>query len=334
MINLATRYLGMTLRSPLVASAGPLQKDIGNIRRLEDAGCAAVVLHSLFEEQIEMESEALDASLTHGTHSFAEAIDYFPDMSAYNIGPEGYLDHIRRAKEAVRIPIIASLNGISPGGWTEYARMIEQAGADGLELNIYDLPADPATTAEQLERRYVDLVALLRRTVRIPLAVKLSPFFTSIPNIAVRLDHAGAGALVLFNRLYQPDFDLDALEVFPNLHLSRSDELLLRIHWAGVLYGHLDADMAVTGGVHSHIEVLKSLMAGATVAMMTSCLLENGIGRITEIESALLQWMEEHEYESTDQMRGSMSRRSVPDPRTYERANYMRVLGSYAVRTR
>jgi dihydroorotate dehydrogenase (fumarate) len=333
MIDLTTRYLGLKLRTPLVASAGPLQKEVDNLRRMEDAGCAAVVLHSLFEEQIEMESEALDASLTHGTHSFAEALDYFPDMTAYNIGPEGYLEHIRRAKETVRIPVIASLNGISPGGWTEFASMIEQAGADALELNIYDLPADPSVSGSQIEQRYVDLVSLVKSTVRIPLAVKLTPFFSSIPNVAVRLDQAGADALVLFNRLYQPDFDLEALEVFPNLHLSRPEEILLRIHWVGILYGHIRAGMAVTGGVHSHIEVLKSLMAGAAVAMMTSCLLHHGVERVTQIEADLLRWMEEHEYESTDQMRGSMSRRSAPDPRSYERANYMRVLGSYAVRS-
>ncbi len=333
MIDLTTTYMGHQLRSPIVASSGPLQKDVSNILKLEDAGAAAVVLHSLFEEQIEVESVHLDRFLSGGAESFAESLSYLPDMHNYNIGPDAYLEHLRKAKMSVDIPIIASLNGISLGGWIEYGKLMEQAGADGLELNLYDLPTNETVSGTDVEQRLEDLVRHMRAVVRIPLAVKLSPFFSSIPNIARRLDEAGADALVLFNRFYQPDFDIEALEVFPNLKLSDPSELLLRIHWVGILAGRIRCDMAVTGGVHTHLEVLKSMMAGAKVAMMTSALLVHGVKWVEKVEEELVKWMAEHEYESVDQMRGSMSYRTVPDKSAFERANYMKVLSSYALRT-
>ena len=331
-IDLSTRYLGLTLRNPLVVSAGPLCEDIGNIRRMEDAGAAAVVLHSLFEEQINQESHDLDRHLTHGTESFAEALTYFPDMTAYNLGPDGYLEHLRRAKAAVGIPVIGSLNGVSTGGWIRYARLIEMAGADALELNVYYIPTDPGLTGAQVEQMYLDLVRDVKATLTIPVAVKLGHSFTAMANLARRLDQAGANALVLFNRFYQPDFDLERLEAVPTLTLSRSHELLLRIHWVAILYGHIRADLAVTGGVHTAHDVLKAMMAGARVAMMTSALLENGIGHLRTVRAGLLGWMEEHEYASIRQMQGSMSYRSVANPAAFERANYMKVLSSYALK--
>lgn len=332
MIDLSTTYLGLTLRSPLVASASPLCEDVDNIRRMEDAGAAAVVLHSLFEEQITLESQRLDRYLSHGTESFAESLTYFPDLTRYNLGPEGYLEHVRRAKAAVSIPVIGSLNGVSTGGWIEYARRIEEAGADALELNVYYIPTDPELTGAQVEQRYVDLVRDVRASVGIPLAVKLGHAFSAMANLARRLDEAGARALVLFNRFYQPDFDLENLEVVSGLTLSRSWELLLRLHWVAILYGHVRADLAVTGGVHTARDVLKAMMAGARVAMMTSALLAHGIEHLTTVRRDLLTWMEAHEYESIRQMQGSMSHRSVADPAAFERANYIKVLSSYPLR--
>ena len=263
MIDLSTRYLGLSLANPLVCSAGPLCESVDNIRRMEDAGAAAVVLHSLFEEQITVESSQLDRALTHGAESYAEAVSYFPDMQSYKIGPDAYLEHIRRAKAAVRIPVMGSLNGISSGGWISYARKIEQAGADALELNVYYIPTDPAMTAEEVERRYVDLVRDVKASVRIPVAVKLGHTFSAPANLARGLDRAGADALVLFNRFYLPDFDLENLEVVPHLTLSSSHELLVRLHWVAILHGHVRPDLAVTGGVHTAHDVLKSMMAGA-----------------------------------------------------------------------
>jgi dihydroorotate dehydrogenase (fumarate) len=333
MIDLSAPYMGLTLRTPLVASAGPLQKDIANVLKLEDAGISAIVLHSLFEEQIEVESLHLDRFLSGGADSYAESLSYLPDMRSYNIGPDAYLEHIRRAKASVDIPIIASLNGISLGGWIEHAKLIEQAGADALELNLYDLPTDPAISGAEVEQRLEDLVRHMKACIRIPLAVKLSPFFSSIPNVCKRLDEAGADALVLFNRFYQPDYDIEALEAFPNLKLSDPSELLLRIHWVGLLFGRVRCDLAITGGVHSHVDVIKAMMAGASVAMMTSVLLMKGMEVVGKIEQELVEWLEEHEYESVQQMRGSMSYRAVPDKSVFERANYMRVLSSYALRS-
>jgi dihydroorotate dehydrogenase (fumarate) len=332
MIDLTTSYLGMRLKNPLVVSASPLCEDISNIRKMEDTGAGAVVLHSLFEEQITLESQELDQRLFDGTESFGESLSYFPDMNTYNLGPEGYLEHLRRAKAAVAIPIIASLNGVSAGGWISYAKKMEEAGADALELNIYSIPIDPNMTGSQVEQGYCELVSRIRSSIRIPVAVKLGPSFSSLPNMARQLERAGAAALVLFNRFYQPDFDLENLEVIPNLVLSNPYELLLRLHWVAILYGQVRLDLAVTGGVHSGQEVLKAMMAGARVAMMTSALLKYGIDHLKDVHAYLLAWMEDHEYESIRQMQGSMARKSVSDPSAFERANYMRVLSSYVPR--
>ena len=332
MTDLSTNYLGLELKNPLVVSASPLSEELDNIRRMEDAGAAAVVLHSLFEEQITLESHMLDRHLSAGTESFAESLTYFPDMTSYNLGPEGYLEHLRKAKQAVGIPVIGSLNGISKGGWTDYAKKIEEAGADALELNIFYISTDTEMSGELVEQRYCELAAHVKASVKIPVAVKLGLYFSSMPNLAKRLDAAGVDALVLFNRFYQPDFDLENLEVVPKLILSTPYELLLRLHWVAILYGHVKADLAVTGGVHSAKDVLKAMMAGARVAMMTSALLKHGIQHLTGVCDELLAWMEEHEYESIHQMQGSMSQRAVADPAAFVRANYVKVLSSYALR--
>jgi dihydroorotate dehydrogenase (fumarate) len=331
-IDLSTTYLGLKLKNPLVASASPLCQDAANVRRMEEAGAAAVVLHSLFEEQIEIESEELDRAYAASESLTAEATTSLPEMTAGILGPEEYLKHIRKCKEAVGIPVIASLNGTSAGGWMKYAGDIEQAGADALELNIYHIPVDPNVTSEQVEQQYVDLVKEIKSKVHIPVAVKLGPFFSSMGNVAQKLDAAGANGLVLFNRFYQPDYDLEELEVVPNLILSNPHELLLRLHWIAVLYGNIKADLALTGGVHSATDVVKAMMAGARVSMMTSALLKRGISYLDTICTELLVWMGEHEYDSIKQMQGSMSRNSVPQPDAFERANYMKVLRSYAVR--
>lgn len=331
MIDLSTTYLGLKLKNPIVPSSSPLMQDVDNIKRMEDAGAAAVVLHSLFEEQIAQESEILDRSLDQGTYTYAESLTYFPDLGNYNLGPEGYLEHIRKAKAAVRIPVIASLNGASTGGWVKYAQKMEQAGADALELNTYYIAADPAQTAAQVEEMYLDLVRAVKASVRIPIAVKLSPYFSAFSNFAARLDDAGANALVLFNRFYQPDFDLENLDVVPDLELSTSSELRLRLRWVAMLYGRVKADLAVTGGVHTAEDVLKSMMAGARIAMMTSALLHHGIDHLRGVLVDLTKWMEEHEYVSIQQMQGSMSQKSVANPAAFERANYMKVLRSYEV---
>jgi dihydroorotate dehydrogenase (fumarate) len=331
MIDLSTRYLGLRLSNPLVASAGPLCEDLGNIRRMEDAGAAAVVLHSLFEEQITLEGDYLDRYLSHGTESFAESLTYFPDMGSYNLGPHAYLEHIRRVKAAVAIPVIGSLNGVSTGGWIDHAKKIEEAGADALELNIYYVPTDPEMTAGQVEDMYADLVRDVKASVKIPVAVKIGHAFSALAHLARRLDRVGADALVLFNRFYLPDFDLERLEVIPRLTLSSSHEVLVRLHWVAILYPHLRADLAVTGGVHAGEDALKAMMAGARVAMMTSALLKHGIPHLTTVRTQILDWMEAHEYESIQQMQGSMSYRSVREPAAFERANYMKVLSSYAL---
>jgi len=333
MIDLSTRYLGLRLTSPLVASASPLSETLDGIRALEDAGASAVVLHSLFEEQLNVEGSELDRYLSDGTESYAEALSYFPDLRSYNLGPEGYLEHLRRAKAAVGIPIIASLNGVSIGGWTSYARRIEQAGADALELNVYYVPTDPALTGSMVEQMYVDLVREVKASVSIPVAVKIGHAFSAMANLAQRLDAARADALVLFNRFYLPDFDLERLEVVPRLTLSNPHELLVRLHWVAILYGHVRADLAVTGGVHGSAQVLKAMMAGARVAMMTSALLQHGIGYLARVRADVLDWMESHEYASITEMQGSMSYRSVAEPAAFERANYMKVLSSYALRS-
>jgi dihydroorotate dehydrogenase (fumarate) len=332
MSDLSTRYLGLKLKNPLVASAGPLTRELDNIRRLEDSGASAIVFHSLFEEQIDLEANELDRQLSPN-EGFAEAQSYLPELTAYNIGPEGYIEHLHKAKQAVAIPVIGSLNGVSAGGWIRYAKLIEEAGADALELNIYYLPVRTTEDSTQVETMQADLVREVKKSVHIPVAVKLGPYFSAIPNMMKKLDEAGADGLVLFNRFYQPDFDLDNLEVVPNLALSDSRELLMRLHWVAILYGNVKADLAITGGVHTAADVIKSMMAGARVAMMTSAALRYGVGHFASVRAKLMEWMQDHDYQSIQEMQGSMSLRAVPDAATFERANYMRVLSGYTLKT-
>lgn len=329
MVDLSTTYLGLKLKHPVVPSASPLSDGLDRVRRLEDAGASAIVLHSLFEEQIVGESHLLDHYLSYGAESFAEALDYFPEMDSYNVGPGGYLDLIRRAKEATRIPIIASLNGVSTGGWVEYARMMEEAGADALELNIYYVATDPAMTGADVEQMYLDVVHDVCNNLRIPLAVKVGPHFSSFANMAMKLAKAGASGLVVFNRFYQPDFDLEQLEVVPNLALSSAWEMRLPLRWVSILYGRVPVDFAITSGVHTYEDVLKGIMAGANVTMMASELLRNGAQRINLVVHEVERWLEEHEYISIAQAQGSMSQRNVAEPAAFERANYMKVLKSW-----
>jgi len=328
-MDLSTTYMGLTLPNPLVASSSPLSHKVETICQLEEAGIGAVVMYSLFEEQISLESQQLDYFLTHGTESYAEALSYFPDLGEYNVGPDEYLNLIRKAKQQTNIPIIASLNGVSAGGWVRYAKLMEQAGADALELNIYYLPTDPDLPGTTVEQMTVDVVQAVRQEVSIPLAVKIGPFFSSIPNMAKRLAEAGADALVLFNRFYQPDIDIVNLEVTPHLVLSDSHELRLPLRWTAILYGRVPVDLAITTGVHTYQDVLKGLMAGAKVTMMASELLANGLGRIAQILHEMQAWMEEYEYTSVCQMIGSVSQKNVAQPAAFERANYMKVLDSY-----
>lgn len=328
-MDLTTTYLGLNLRTPLVPSASPLSEEISNLRRMEDAGASAVVLYSLFEEQLTHDRAELNFHLTQGTESFAEALTYFPEPESFQLGPEGYLEHIRRAKEAVDIPIIASLNGTSVGGWTNFAKQIEQAGADALELNVYYIPTDLELTGGDVEQTYLDILKMVKAEVTIPVAMKLSPFFSNLANMAKRLDHGGVDALVLFNRFYQPDFDLERLTVQPHIILSTPHALRLPLRWIAILYGHLQAKLAATSGVHTAHDVLKMLMAGASVTMLCSVLLRHGIGHIQVIERNLREWMEEHEYESVKQMQGSMSQQHCLDRSAFERAQYRRALQTY-----
>jgi len=332
MSNLSTKYLGLELKSPLLASASPLCESVDNIKRLEDQNLAGVVLPSLFEEQLELDSLSVDSDLERGTDSFPESANFFPDLQTYNLGPDGYLELIRHAKESVDIPVIGSLNGISNGGWLQYAQLMEEAGADAIELNIYSIATDPAISGAELEQGYIDLVRHLKRTIRIPVAVKLSPFFSAPANMGVRFDEARADGIVLFNRFYQPDFDIEQLEVSPNLVLSRPEELLLRLHWTAILCGHVRADLGITGGVHTSRDLIKCILAGAKVAFMTSALLRNGVQHAAHVLTELDRWLEEHEYSSVQQMCGSMSHGAVPDPSAFERGNYMKVLSSYTLR--
>ena len=329
MVDLKTTYLGLELRNPLVASASPLSEKVETVQALEAAGISAIVMYSLFEEQIIRESQELDRFLNAGIESFAESITYLPEMGRYALGPEVYVEQVKALKAAVDIPVIGSLNGVSTGGWIEYAQKIEQAGADALELNLYYLPTDLELTSAQLETAYIALVRDLRGKVNLPLAVKLSPSFTALPNFAQRLADAGANGLVLFNRFYQPDFDLEALEVVPNLILSKSNELRLPLRWIALLYGRVDVDFALTSGVHKSTDVIKAMMAGAKVAMTTSALLKKGPQKAAKILAKVEKWLEENEYESIQQMQGSMSQKAVADPAAFERANYMKVLTSY-----
>ena len=328
-MDLTTRYMGLDLTHPVVPSASPLSQSLDGIRQLEDAGASAIVMYSLFEEQIEGESHLLDHYLSYGANSFSEALSYFPEMDSYNVGPHEYLDLISKAKRATQIPIIASLNGVSTGGWIEYARLIEEAGADGLEFNVYYIPTDPNMSAADVEQMYLDVVHDVKKNVTIPVAIKTGPFFSAFAHMAMRFAKAGADALVVFNRFYQPDFDLDELSVTPNLMLSSSQELRLPLRWVAILHGRVPIDFAITSGVHSHQDVLKGLMAGAKVTMMASELLRNGVNRIGEVVEEMKRWMEEHEYESVAQMQGSMSQQNVEEPAAFERANYMKVLQSW-----
>ncbi|EJW11924.1 dihydroorotate dehydrogenase [Rhodovulum sp. PH10] len=332
MSDLSTSYMGLSLKAPLIASASPMCDSIEGICKLEDHGIAAVVLPSLFEEQLDLESLTVDADLERGANAYAEALDYFPDLQTYNLGPDGCLDLIRTAKARVQIPVIASLNGVTTGGWLEYAKLMQEAGADGIELNTYSIATDPARTAAEIEQGYVDLVKAVKSQVTIPVAVKLSPFFSAPANLSRRLADAGADALVLFNRFYQPDFDIEEREVAAALTLSRPEELLMRLHWVAILFGHVGADLAVTGGVHAASDVVKCLMAGAKVACSTSALLENGPGHAERVLRDLDRWLDEHDFDSVREMVGSMSRDAVPNPSAYERGNYMKVLSSYVLR--
>jgi len=326
MIDLTTTYLGLKLSSPLVVSASPLSREIDGICRLEDAGAAAVVLYSLFEEQLRQEEIDLQYHLSAGTESFAESLTYFPQPSEFHTGPEGYLNHIRKAKASVGMPIIASLNGSTLGGWTKFAGEIERAGADAIECNIYHIPTDPKLTADDVEKTYLDIVRAVKSTVTIPVAVKLSPFFSNFTNMAHRLDDAGADGLVLFNRFYQPDIDLEELEIRPNVLLSSQQALRLPLTWIGILCGRLKASLAATSGVHTAEDVVKLLMVGANVTMLCSSLMRHGINHLRHVEREVREWMEEHEYESVKQMQGSMSQIRCPDPGAFERAQYMRAV--------
>ena len=329
MVDLSTTYLGLKLKNPLVASASPLSEKVETAKKLEEAGIAAIVMYSLFEEQIIHESLELDHFLFYGTESSAEINSFYPQSGKYTLKADAYIETLKKIKQAVSIPVIGSLNGVSTGGWIKYAKVIEDAGADALELNLYFLPTDPAMTSTQIEENYLTLVRNVRKSIKIPLALKLSPFFTAIPNIAKRLVEAGANGLVLFNRFYQPDLDLETLEVTPNLVLSTSNELRLPLRWIAILYGQIQADLALTSGVHTAEDVIKACMAGASVAMTTSELLANGIRQVPSILADIEKWMTGHEYESIMQIKGSLSQKSVKEPAAFERANYMKVLNSF-----
>ncbi len=330
-MDLSTTYLGLKLKNPLVPSSSPLMRRRDDVRRMEDAGASAIVLHSLFEEQINQESQTLDRYLTQGVESFAEALSYFPETTEYQIGPDEYLEHIRWAKSALDIPVISSLNGVSTGGWISYARDMQEAGADALELNVYYLATDLNLSGNEVEQIYLDILTDVKSAVTIPIAMKLNPYFSSLANVADRMSKAGADGLVLFNRFYQPDLDPENLEVVPNLVLSSSAELRLPLRWVAILYGHIQSDLALTTGIHEVEDVLKGLMAGAKVTMMASELLKNGVTRISELLVDLENWLTEHEYESVVQMQGSLSQINCAEPAAFERANYTRILNSYVL---
>jgi dihydroorotate dehydrogenase (fumarate) len=329
-MNLTTNYLGLNLRSPLVVgAAAPLSEDLDILRRLEDSGAAAIVLHSVFEEQIRQDMLDLHHHLEYGTHSFAEALTYFPEPEVFHVGAEQYLDHIQQAKENLGIPIMGSLNGSSLGGWVEYAKNIEQAGADALELNIYAIHTDLDLSGAEVEAEYLEILKQVKSQVKIPVAVKLSPFFSNTANMAKHLCEAGADGLVLFNRFYQPDIDIEALEVQPRLLLSTPQSLRLPLHWIGILYGRLQADLAATSGIHNAEDVVRLLMAGATVTQVVGVLLRHGVAHLRSIEQDLENWLTEHEYADLSQLRGTMSQRNCPDPSQFERVQYMKTLQTY-----
>ena len=330
-MDLSTTYLGLKLRTPLVPAASPLSEEVDSIKQMEDAGASAVVLYSLFEEQLRQDTAELARHLEHGTESFAEALTYFPEPESFRLGPEEYLKHIGKAKQAVHIPIIASLNGSSAGGWTQYAKAIQQAGADALELNIYYIPTDENLTSAQVEQTYLDILKSVKSVVTIPVAVKLSPFFTNFANMARRLDQAGANGLVLFNRFYQPDIDLESLEVKPNILLSTPMAMRVPLRWIALLYGKLRANLCATSGIHRASDALKMLMAGADVTMLCSALIRHGVRQISVVEQDLIAWMEEHEYESVSQLKGSLSQKNCANPSAFERAQYMKAISQFPV---
>ncbi len=327
-MNLSTTYLGFTLPHPLMPGASPLVDDLGTVRRLEDAGAAAIVMHSLFEEQIAAEEQVASQIAAHGD-SFGEALSYLPESPAFALGPDRYLEQLRRIREAVAVPVIASLNGVTSAGWLEYARLLEEAGAHALELNVYHLATDPAETASRAEARVLDVLRAVRGAVRVPLAVKLSPFYSAFAHLAAELDGLGADGLVLFNRFYQPDIDPEALEVVPALQLSDSSELRLRLRWLAVLHGRIRPALAASGGVHTGLDALKAVLAGAHAVQMVSALLRHGPGHLAVVRAELERWLEEHEYDSLAQAQGSMSLLRCPDPAAFERANYLHVLQSW-----
>jgi dihydroorotate dehydrogenase (fumarate) len=332
MIDFSTQYLGLKLNGPIVVSSTPLSESIDNVRRMEDSGASAIVLHSLFEEQLALESRTLDDDLSRGTESFAESLGYLPDLKDYRMTQEVYLEHLRHCKEAVKIPILGSLNGATPGGWVRFAKDMEQAGADAIELNTYALATDKSQTSADLEGQLLELVAAVTAAVKVPVSVKLSQWFTSLPHLVAQLEDAGARGVVLFNRFYQPDFDIETLEVRPTLHFSKPSELLPRLHWAAILYGHVNLDLAITGGVHSAEDVLKSIMAGAGVVLMASALHIHGIEHMKKVLDDMHYWLEKREYTSLWETRGCLSRRSVPDTSAFDRGNYIKTLSSYSLR--
>lgn len=329
MIDLSTKYMGLNLKNPIVPSASPLMNNVDKVKKMEDAGAAAIVMDSLFEEQIKFEAAELNFFLERGTESFAESLSYFPSGDNFYVGPEIYLERIQKLKRAVKIPVIASLNGTDAGEWTKYAQLIEEAGADGIELNIYFLETSFNVAPGTVEKRYLEILKAVKSGVKIPVAIKLGPYFSAMGSMAKNLSEAGADALVLFNRFYQPDFDLENLEVVPHLVLSDPLEMRLPLRWVAILYGHIKSSMAITSGIHSHEDIIKTIMAGADAAQMASVLLKEGVEKINVLLKNLTEWMEEHEYSSIHDMKGSLSQKSCPDPAAFERANYMKTLKSY-----
>lgn len=330
-VDLRTTYMGIKLDNPIVAAASPLTGTLDGLLALEEAGVAAVVMQSLFEEQIKHHELKVDSILDSFTDSFAEARDFFPALDGYNTGPESYLHLVEQAKESLEIPVFASLNGTSTGGWTRYARLLEEAGADGLELNIYFVAADARVPSSAVEARYIELVGDVARSVSIPVAVKIGPYFSSLANVVLRLADAGAQAVVLFNRFLYPDISLQRMRVVPTLHLSSSDEALMPLRWIAILRGQVDVSLAASSGIHTAQDVAKLLLAGADVTMMASALLRRGVAHVRHVAGGLAAWLEEHEYASVAEMKGSMSQSSSPDPGAFERANYMRSIVDFTV---
>jgi dihydroorotate dehydrogenase (fumarate) len=329
-MDLRTTYLGLNLKNPIVPSSGPFSHTLDGMKRLEDAGASAIVMYSVFEEQIILEASELDHHLTYGTESFAESLSYFPKTLEFNLGPDEYLEHIQKAKKSLKIPIIASLNGTTPGGWIKYAEKMQEAGADAIELNVYFLPSDPKLTGVEVEMRYIESFLAVKRAVKIPVAIKLNPFFTSLVNLVAKLDDLDADGFVLFNRFYQPDILLETLEIEPTVALSSSHSLKLPLRWIGILHKRVKASLAASGGIHNHLDALKMMMVGADVTMMCSAIIKNGPDIIKVTLSEMQKWLEDHEYESIKQLKGSMSQKSTGNPTAFERANYMKSIRSYA----